>query len=88
MKFPVGAALLAVIALGGCTEHQGNPNTQAYATDPGGAMAVKPLTVGAVSYDPYGTPAPSVDMQMGQPAVNPPPPMPLPAQPATPPRRR
>ena len=86
MKFAVGAALVAAIALGGCAGQQGNPNKQAYATDPDGALAVKPLTVGTVSYDPYATPAPFADMQAGQPAINPPPPMPM-VTPTAPPRR-
>ena len=88
MKFAVGAALVTAIALSGCTAPQGNPNKQAYADGPGGALAVKPLTVGTVSYDPYGTPAPFADMQMGQPAINPPPPMPLITPTAPPPRAR
>jgi len=77
MKFPVGVALLAALVLAGCMGPQGNPNAQSYATDPNGMMAQKPLTVGAVSYDPYAAPKPFADMQMGQPAVNPPPPMPM-----------
>jgi len=89
MKFVVGA-LLAAMALGGCMGPEGNPNRQAYADEPGGALAVKPLTVGTVSYDPYATPAPFADMQAGQPAINPPPPMPMPmpAQPVPPPGAR
>ena len=88
MKFAVGAALLAAMALGGCMGSQGNPNGQAYANEPGGVMAQAPQTVGTVSYDPYAAPAPFADMQAGQAAINPPPPMPMPAQPAPPPRRR
>jgi hypothetical protein len=86
MKFPIGAALLAAMALGGCMGPQGNPNKQAYATDPDGMLAVKPQTAGTVSYDPYGTPAPFADMQAAQPAINPPPPMPM-TTPTAPPRR-
>jgi hypothetical protein len=87
MKFAVFAALLASTALAGCMGPEGNPDGMAYADEPGGALAVKPLTVGTVSYDPYATPAPFADMQMGQPAFSPQP-MPLPAQPAPPPRSR
>jgi hypothetical protein len=84
MRFAVGTALLAAMALGGCMGPQGNPNGQAYADGPDGMMAVKPLTAGAVMYDPYGTPAPFADMQAGQAAVNPPPPMPVPNPPRSP----
>ena len=85
MKFPIGA-LLAALALSGCMGPQGNPNKQAYADEPGGALTVKPLTVGAVTYDPYGKPAPFADMQAGQAAINPPPPMPM-ITPTAPPSR-
>ena len=88
MKFAVGAALMAAMALGGCMGSQGNPGGQPYANEPGGAMAQAPQTVGTVSYDTYATPAPFDDMQAGQAAINPPPPMPMPAQPAPPPRPR
>jgi len=88
MKLAVGAALVAAMALGGCIGPQGNPDGVAYADEPGGTLAVKPLTVGAVSYDPYATPAPFADMQMGQPAINPPPPMATKMEPAPPPRSR
>jgi hypothetical protein len=53
---------------------------------------VKPMNVGRVAYDPYAEPKPFADMQEGQAAINPPPPMtPLPQVPANPaqaPRRR
>ena len=84
MKFSVGAALLAAMALAGCMGPEGNPNGQPYTNEPGGMMAAKPETIGTVSYDPYGTPAPFADMQAGQPAINPPPPMPMPMAPANP----
>ena len=87
MKFALGAALLAAVALAGCMGPQGNPNGQAYVDEPGGALTVKPLTVGTVSYDPYATPAPFADMQAGQSAINPPPPMPM-VTPTVPPRAR
>jgi len=51
-------------------------------------MAVKPETVGTVAYDPYGTPAPFADMQTGRAAINPPPPLPMPAPQARPPLTR
>jgi hypothetical protein len=88
MKFAVGAALLAAVALAGCAESQGNPNRQPYANDPGGAAMAKPQTLGTVAYDPYGAHAPFADMQAGQAAINPPPPMPLPAPSANPPLGR
>ena len=81
MKFAVGTALLAAMALGGCMGPEGNPNKQAYANEPGGTLAAKPLNVGVVSYDPYATPAPFADMQAGQAAINPPPPMTAPTAP-------
>jgi hypothetical protein len=72
------AALVAALSLMGSMEPAGNPNRQPYANEPGGTMAVQPATVGTVSYDPYGTPAPFADMQTGQAAINPPPPLPMP----------
>lgn len=78
MKWTVGAALIAAMALAGCMGPEGNPNAQPYANDAGGTAAVKPETMGKVAYDPYATPAPFSDMQAGQAAINPPPPMPLP----------
>ena len=78
MRFSLAAAaLLAATALSGCLGPEGNPNGSPYATEPGGTMAVKPEIVGVVTYDPYATPAPFTDMQMGQPATNPAPPAPL-----------
>lgn len=87
MKFAAGLGLLAALIMTGCKGPEGNPNHQAYANELGGTMAVKPTTVGAVSYDPYGTPAPFADMQAGQAAINPPPPLPMPAPQANPPLR-
>ena len=81
MKFPFGAVLLAAAALAGCAGPEGNPNGLPYATEPGGALAAQPQTMGTVSYDPYAPPAPFADMQPGQPAINPPPPLPLPPPP-------
>ena len=87
MKLAAGAAFLAAMTLAACAGPEGNPNRQPYANEPGGTMAVKPATVGTVSYDPYGTPAPFADMQAGQAAINPPPLLPTPAPAANPPLR-
>jgi hypothetical protein len=86
MKFPVGAALLAAAALAGCAGPEGNPNGFPYANEPGGTIAAQPQTIGTVSYDPYATPAPFADMEAGEPAINPPPPMPVPMNPPPPAR--
>ena len=78
MRFPTTAALLAACALGAfglgaCANgNQGNPNSQPYATDPAGAIAVKPQFTSTASYDPYGTPPPFADMQSGSVATTPP----------------
>ena len=89
MKFAAGTTLLAALSLMGCMGPEGNPNRQPYANEPGGTIAVKPGTVGTVGYDPYATPAPFADMQAGQAAINPPPPLATPMPPATPyPARR
>jgi len=74
MRFSIGIALLG-LALAGCTGPEGNPNGQPYASEPGGVIAVKPQSLGEASYDPYGTPAPFADMQAGQAAITPPPPL-------------
>jgi hypothetical protein len=87
MKFAAGATLLAALTLMGCMGPDGNPDRQPYASDPGGAIAVKSATVGTVSYDPYATPAPFADMQAGQAAINPPPPLATPMPPMSPGRR-
>jgi hypothetical protein len=87
MKY-ASAALLAALSLMGCSMGpDGNRNRQPYANEPGGTMAVKPATVGRVSYDPFAPPAPFADMQVGQPALNPPPPLPMPPPAANPPLR-
>ena len=76
---PAGAILttigLAAIILAACAGPEGNPNPQPYADDQGGAVAVKPTTIGTVRYDPYDTREPFVEKQVGQPAINPPLPM-------------
>jgi hypothetical protein len=76
MRFSIGIALLG-LASAGCAGPEGNPNGQPYATDPGGAIAVKAQFIGEESYDPYGKPAPFADMQAGQPAIMPSPTPPL-----------
>jgi hypothetical protein len=76
MRFSIGVALLG-LALAGCMGPEGNPNGQPYATDPGGAIAVKPQFTGTDNYDPYGKPAPFTDMQAGQVAISPPPSRPI-----------
>ena len=82
---PLTALVLVAATLAGCMGPQGNPNRLPYANDPGGAVAVRPETIGKVAYDPYAPPAPFADMQAGQAAINPPPPMaPLPPVPTYP----
>ena len=72
MRFSMTAALLAASALSACVNgNQGNPNNQPYATDPAGAIAVKPQFISTESYDPYGTPPPFADMQAGSAAMTP-----------------
>jgi len=72
MRFSMTAALLAACALSACANgNQGNPNNQPYATDPAGAIAVKPQFISTESYDPYGTPPPFSDMQAGSAAIAP-----------------
>jgi hypothetical protein len=87
MKFPIGAALLAAAALAGCAGPEGNPNGFPYANEPGGAIATQPQTMGTVSYDPFAVPAPFADMQAGEPAISPSPPVPVPMNPSPPARR-
>ena len=74
MRYSIGMALLGLL-LAGCAGPQGNPNRQPYADEPGGAIAAKPQVLGDVRYDPYGKPAPFADMQAGQAAIAPPPPL-------------
>ena len=72
MRFSMTAALLAACALSACANgNQGNPNNQPYATDPAGAIAVKPQFISTESYDPYGTPPAFSDMQAGSAAIAP-----------------
>ena len=75
MKFPITvlAALLAPLALAGCMGAEGNPGGQPYADTSGGVIAVKPEPAPAVTYDPYAAQPAFDDMQIGQPALNPPP---------------
>ncbi len=50
----VAMAGLFALAVSGCSGvSDGNPNGSPYAGDPGGGIAVQPLTIGVVSYDPY-----------------------------------
>ncbi|HEY4079009.1 MAG TPA: hypothetical protein VGM26_18915 [Rhizomicrobium sp.] len=82
MKFATTAALLGGMTLSACAGPQGNPNGLPYANEEGGVIAVQPQTVGNVAYNPYA-PSPSfADMQSGQAAIAPPPPlnMPMPAR--------
>ncbi len=77
MRFSMTAALLAACALsafglGACANgNQGNPNSQPYATDSAGGIAVKPQVISTESYDPYGTPPPFADMQAVSAAITP-----------------
>ena len=83
MRFSMTAALLAACALSACANgNQGNPNNQPYATDPAGAIAVKPQFISTESYDPYGTPPPFADMQAGSAATAPQPQTPMNYSPA------
>ena len=83
MRFSMTAALLAACALSAfglsaCANgNQGNPNNQPYATDPAGAIAVRPQFISTESYDPYGNPPPFADMQAGSAAITPSPQPPL-----------
>jgi len=70
MKFPI--IWLAALALAGCIGPEGNPSGQPYADQ--GMIAFKPQPAPAVTYDPNVTAPPFNDMQIGQPALNPPPP--------------
>jgi hypothetical protein len=69
MKLPI--ILLAALALAGCMGPEGNPSDQPYADE--GMIAFKPEPAPATTYDPNVTPPPFNDMQIGQPALNPPP---------------
>jgi hypothetical protein len=86
MRFQIGAALLAALALGACMGPQGNPNGQAYVTDPSGQIAMAPQALGTVAYDPYAKPANFADMDIGGAAIapSPTPPMNLTTQGASP----
>jgi hypothetical protein len=69
MKFPI--ILMAALALAGCMGPEGNPNRQPYADQ--GMVAFKPEPAPPTTYDPSATPTSFNDMQIGQPALNPPP---------------
>lgn len=77
MRIEIGAALLAAMALAGCTGSEGNPNKQAYATDPGGSVAVAPQTMGTVTYDPYSKASNFTDMDISSSAITPAPTPPM-----------
>ena len=86
MRFQIAAALLAGLGLAACTGPEGNPNGQAYATDPSGQIAMAPQALGIVAYDPYGKPVNFADMDIGSSAItpSPTPPMNLTTQGASP----
>jgi hypothetical protein len=75
MKFALAAALLGGLTLSACAGPEGNPNGLPYANEDGGAVAVQPQTVGTVAYNPYAPSPPFADMQSGQAAIAPPPPL-------------
>jgi Flp pilus assembly protein TadG len=88
MRFSMTAALLAASALSACANgNQGNPDSQPYATDPTGTIAVKPQFISTESYDPYGNPPPFADMQAGSSAITPAPQPPMNYGPAAPAQR-
>jgi hypothetical protein len=66
MRFSLVITLLGS-ALAGCAGPDGNMSRQPYADEPGGAMAVKPQSVGHESYDPNTAP---YDMQAAPPMPN------------------
>lgn len=90
MRFAIGAALLAAVALAGCMGPEGNPNGQPYATESGGMIAVAPQALGVVAYDPYAKPQSFADMDIGSAAItpSPTPPMNLSTEGASPPPMR
>ncbi len=77
MRFEIGAALLAAMALVGCTGQQGNPNGQPYAADTGGMIAVAPQALGTANYDPYAKAPSFADMDIGSAAITPSPTPPM-----------
>lgn len=68
MKWQLGTAGLLALALSACGS-AGNPNGAPYADQAGGTIAVKPQTVGTVTYQPYAKPAPFQDMRPGTPVI-------------------
>ncbi|HEX4027506.1 MAG TPA: hypothetical protein VHX18_07790 [Rhizomicrobium sp.] len=84
MRFEIGAALVAALALAGCMGPDGNPNGQPYATDTGGLIATAPQALGTVSYDPYAKPPSFADMDIGSVATMPPPNLPMNVMPMSP----
>jgi hypothetical protein len=77
MRIEIGAALLAAMTLAGCMAPHGNPNGQAYATDPGGMVGVSPHAIGTATYDPYGKAPGFADMDIGSAAITPAPTPPM-----------
>ena len=71
MRFQIGAALLAAMALAGCMGPDGNPNGQSYATDSNGMIAAAPQALGTATYDPYAKAPSFADMDIGSSAIAP-----------------
>jgi hypothetical protein len=80
MKWQLLTIGLLGVALCGCGS-EGNPNGSPYAGEAGGTVAVKPQTVGVVSYQPYAKAAPFEDMKAGAPVSPNPNAMPAPPPP-------
>lgn len=55
----------AALLLAACAGPEGNPNASPYADEPGGAIAVRPETIGREMYDPYAPAQPFDDMRVG-----------------------
>lgn len=62
MKWQLGTVGLLALALSACG-NAGNPNGMAYAGQDGGTIAVKPQTIGTVTYQPYAKAASFQDMK-------------------------
>jgi hypothetical protein len=72
----IALALLAALSLAACMGPAGNPDGQPYADQ--GMIGVKPEPAPAVAYDPYAAAPGFNDLNIAQPALNPPPaPMPV-----------
>ena len=55
MRFSLVITLLG-LALAGCAGPDGNMDGQPYADEPGGALAVKPQSIGHDTYNPLAAP--------------------------------